>query len=265
MGRKSLFELINNAKKEEKDYASEFLTDLTYSIEKWDKINEHESSKTISPSSMKCFRAMVFKLMGKPKDKEKRSYQLIDICANGSSRHEALQQMIYNMKNLGIDCDYVNVKDYVEKHKLPLRVGKASDFDRGEFETHLYSDKYCASFLCDGMLKYKGKYFILEIKTESASKFMKQKDVMEEHKNQATAYSLFLGIPDVMFLYENRDLLNKKVYVYTPTKQDKHNLECTILDAIKHAKDNKIPDKPVDAGKELCKYCSYKEVCDEFS
>ena len=261
MARRNLFELINNAQKDEKDYASEFLTDLTYSIEKLEAMDEHESSKTISPSNMKCFRSMVFKLMGKPKDKGKRSYQLIDICANGTSRHEALQDIIYNMKNINIDCEYVNVKDYIAEYNLPLRVGKESDFDKGEFETHLYSDKYRASFLCDGIIKYKGKYFILEIKTESSGKFIKQKDVMEEHKNQATAYSLFLGIQDVMFLYENRDILSKKVYIYTPSEQDKHNLGCLMLDAIKHADDNIVPDKPKNAGRELCQYCSYREVC----
>lgn len=261
MGRKALLDLISNAQKEEQDYAAEFLTDLTYAIEKWDKLNESEASKTISPSNMKCFRSMVFKLMGKPKDKEKHSYQIIDICANGTSRHEALQQMICNMKNLNIDCEYVNVKDYVEEHKLPLRVGKSSNFEQGEFETHLYSDRFHASFLCDGIIKYKGKYFILEIKTESSGKFMKQKDVMEEHKNQATAYSLFLDISDVMFLYENRDVLNKKVYIYTPSKQDKENLKHLILDAISYAENSIIPDKPANAGRDLCQYCSYKEVC----
>lgn len=263
MSRKALLDLISNAQKDEQDYASEFLTDLIYATEKWDKMNGVEASKTISPSNMKCSRAMVFKLLGKPRDKEKASYQLIDICANGTSRHEALQKMIYNMNSLGIDCEYVNVKDYVKKHKLPLRIGRASNFKKGEFETHLYSDRYSASFLCDGIILYKGKYFILEIKTESSGKFMKQKDVMDEHKNQATAYSLFLDIPDVMFLYENRDVLNKKVYVYTPSKQDKDRLEKLMLEAIQCANNNIIPDKPANVSRELCQYCSYKEVCSQ--
>lgn len=263
MSRKALLDLISNAQKDEQDYASEFLTDLTYATEKLDKLNESEASKTISPSSMKCLRAMVFKLLGRPKDREKASYQIIDICASGTSRHESLQKMIYNMNSLGIDCEYVNVKNYVKSHKLPLRIGKPSNFKKGEFETHLYSDKYRASFLCDGIIKYKGKYFILEIKTESSGKFMKQKDVMEEHKNQAIAYSLFLDIPDVMFLYENRDVLNKKVYIYTPSRQDKEKLQQLILDAINNADTNTIPAKPDNVSRELCQYCSYKEVCNK--
>lgn len=262
MSRRSLFDLINNAQKEEKDYASEFLTDLIYSIEKYDKLNEHINSKTVSPSSMKCLRAMVFKLLGKPKDKAKIPYTLIHICESGSQRHEALQKAILNMKDMGIDCEYVNVKDYVTEHNLPLRVGTESDFENGIYETHLYDDKNRISFLCDGIIKYKGKYFILEIKTESAGKFMKQKDVMAEHKYQATAYSLLLDIPDVMFLYENRDVLNKKVYIYTPTKQEKDKLQQKILSAIDYADKNEIPPKPVEVG---CRYCSYKEVCDEYS
>lgn len=262
MSRRTLFDLINNATKDEKDYASEFLTDLTYSIEKLDKLNEHESSQSVSPSSMKCIRSMVFKLMGKPKDKAKKPYTLINICESGSQRHEALQRTIYQMKDVGIDCEYVNVEDYIKENNIRLIVQKSSDFATGRYETHLYSLPYRASFLCDGVIKYKGKYFILEIKTESSGKFMKQKDVMEEHKAQATAYSLLLGIPDVMFVYENRDVLNKKAYIYTPTEQEKQVLEQKILKAIACNASNKIPDKPIDVD---CRYCNYKEVCDEFS
>ena len=257
MARKSLFELINNASKEEHDYASEFLTDLTFSIEKYDKIHEHASSNTISPSSMKCERGMVYKLIGTEKDKEKRSYQIIDICQSGSQRHEAIQQSICNMKEIGLDCEYVNVKDYVEEHNLPLRIGK-----EGTFETHLYSDKHRASFLCDGIIKYKGIYYILEIKTESSGKFLKQKDVMEKHKNQAIAYSLFLGIPSIMFLYENRDILSKKTFIYTPTKKEKKELEEKIFRCLQNASNNVIPEKPKEYGRDLCQYCPYKNRCE---
>ena len=261
MARKMLFDLIESASKEEKDVADDFVLDLTYAIQKFDKMNERPASPTISPSQMKCERAMVYKLTSVPMDKQENSYQLINICQSGTDRHQDLQNTIYHMKELGLDIEYVNVKDYIKKNKLPLEIKKPSNFSKGEYETKLYSEQYRASFLCDGIIKYKGKYYILEIKTESTRKFQSQEDVMDAHKNQATAYSLLLGIDDVMFLYENRDVCTKKAYIYTPSADDKRRLTEVIERCIRYADEGKIPMKPYTANKTMCEYCNYKEKC----
>ena len=87
---------------------------------------------------------------------------------------------------------------------------------------------------------------------------------MAEHKYQATAYSLLLGIDDVMFLYENRDMLNKKVYLFTPSRKNKDDLLAKICRALKCADKNEIPDKPLTADKTTCCYCNYKESCGKY-
>jgi CRISPR/Cas system-associated exonuclease Cas4 (RecB family) len=257
--------MIKGAKKEEVDYATDFLSSLTYTIEKVNQENKHKPSATFSPSSMKCDRQMIYKLLSVPIDDKKDSYQLVGICESGTDRHEHIQSYVNKMKDMDIDCEYINVADYVREHKLPLRIGKESNF-LDEFETHLYTYEdnevfpYNSSFLCDGIIKFKGKYFILEIKTQASMKAMRQTDVQEEHKAQATAYSLFLGINDVMFLYEDRDLLGKKCFIYSPTEEEKNNLQDRLLKDWAMYKNNTICAKP-DVDRKVCLYCAYKKTC----
>jgi ferredoxin len=60
------------------------------------------------------------------------------------------------------------------------------------------------------------------------------KDVLDKHKAQAISYSMLMQIPDVLFLYVDRDLYNKKTFLYTPSAQEKgkwlnninYGLEC---------------------------------------
>ena len=246
--------MIKRAKDKEVDYATDFLSSLTYTIEKVNQETKHIPSATFSPSSMKCDRQMIYKLLSVPIDDSKDSYQLVGICESGTDRHEHIQSYVNKMKDMDIDCEYIR------EHKLPLRIGKESNFV-DEFETHLYCDEpYKASFLCDGIIKFKNKYFILEIKTQASIKAMRQTDVQEEHKAQATAYSLFLGINDVMFLYEDRDLLGKKCFIYSPTDEERNNLQDRLLKDWAMYKNNTVCAKP-NVDKKVCLYCNYKKEC----
>ena len=63
--------MIKGAKKEEVDYATDFLSSLTYTIEKVNQETKHIPSATFSPSSMKCDRQMIYKLLSVPIDDKK--------------------------------------------------------------------------------------------------------------------------------------------------------------------------------------------------
>ena len=43
-------------------------------------------------------------------------------------------------------------------------------------ETKLYHKKLNMSFMTDGIIRYKGKYFIFEFKKETSDKFYKEKE-----------------------------------------------------------------------------------------
>ena len=256
---RALINVLNLAKKEELPIETQFLNDLKASIEIQDSKNSGKPSRTFKPSSMHCIRNMYFQVMGADINEGRMSSELVGICESGTDRHDRLQKAIMQMKENNIDCEYIDVEQYINIHKDEL-----SDLvvlSKQGNETKLYHQKYNVRFLCDGIIRYKGKYYILEIKTESASKFWDRKDVSEDHILQGTAYSLLLNLSNVLFVYECRDTCNKKAFMFTPTKQQKFDLVNKIIacqDAIHY---EVVPDKPSDVSKKACMYCPYSDLC----
>ena len=117
------------------------------------------------------------------------------------------------------------------------------------------------SFLCDGIIKYKNHYYILEIKTESSNKFFQRKGVDPSHYQQATAYSLAFGINEVIFLYENRDTLDKKAFLFPVTDEMRMDLIGYIEECDSYLKKLKVPPKPENVAKKTCSYCNYANQC----
>lgn len=177
----------------------------------------------------------------------------------GTDRHLRIQKAIDNMKNNNIDCDYIDVAEYIKQRNIQ----DIEIVDKKEMETKLYNSKLNLSFLCDGIIRYKGKYYILEIKTESTNKFLKRTGVDESHYDQAIAYSTNLGIDKVLFLYENRDVCLKKTYIFEVTGEMKEKFIEKIEYCDSYAKQSKIPKKPENVLKKACNYCRYKKYCEK--
>lgn len=206
---KNVMRLINTAK-EVLPPEQEFLTDLKRSIELDDEKNSRLPSKTYKPSGMNCIRQSYYQIMGVQPDKAQSSYVLVGICNSGSDIHERIQKAVTGMKDNNMDCEYVDVAEYVKQRNLDyLQIVKQQGM-----ETKLYHKTLNISFLCDGIIKYKNHYYILELKTETSRKWWDRKDVDESHKQQATAYSVSLGIDDVLFVYISRDTLDMKSFMF---------------------------------------------------
>ena len=161
------------------------------------------------------------------------------------------------MKNNGIDCEYINVADFVRQRNLDyLEV-----VEQKGMETKLFNKTLNMSFLCDGIIRYKGKYYILELKTESSYKWQGRKGVDPKHYAQGTAYSLVFKIDEVMFVYINRDILDMKAFMFKPTDEMRGDLVNKILECDNYVAEGKVPPKPVDVPKSSCEYCSYRATC----
>jgi hypothetical protein len=166
------------------------------------------------------------------------------------------------MKKAGMDCEYVNVADYVRSRNLDyLEIREEPDFANGKFETKLYHKTLNMSFLCDGIIKYKGIYYILELKTENTNKFWSREGVDASHFNQGTAYSLSLQIDKVLFVYINRDVLEMKSFMFVPTDDMKQELVGKIETCDSYVKKLKAPPKPNDVARKTCEYCGFKNQC----
>lgn len=235
----------------------DFLNDLKRSIEITANKNKRLPSKTYKPSGMNCIRASYYQISGIEPDSSSSSYAGVGICNSGTDIHIRIQTAVEQMKENGMDCEYIDVAEFVIQRSL-------EDLDiisKNGMETKLYNRKLNMSFMCDGIIKYKGHYYILELKTESSYKFINRKDVDNSHHNQAIAYSLAFKLDEVIFVYINRDVLDMKSFLFKVTPEMKADLIGYIEECDGYVKRMIAPPKPENVLKKACSYCMYKTQC----
>lgn len=261
MARKSLKNVIKLIEQANTDVPVEeqFLTDLKRSIELSDMKNARKPSQSYKPSSMNCMRSMYYTIKGVEGDNES-NYMMVGICESGTDRHERIQNAISQMKDNGIDCTYVDVAEYVKSRGLDEYLDIV---DKCGNETKLYDRNRNISFLCDGIIKYHGRYYIVEFKTESSFKWRERKGVDPKHYNQARTYSLELQLDDVIFVYINRDIVDYKAYMYHVTDDERNAILTLISTCDNYVNTNTVPPKPDDAGSKKCAYCGFKTQCNK--
>ena len=272
---RNLHRLIAESQKETPIEES-FLEDLKRSVQLEVEKSTYKPSVSYKPSSLTCIRNMYFQMVEAPMDSTKpKTAALTRIGECGTDSHERIQRHIIKMQSNGIDCKYLDVKKYIEYKNLNYLKVLNSDTvvddesedpseSNGEsrLETKVLDTRYNLRFKCDGLIQYKGKIFILEIKTESTNKFMMRDGVASEHNSQAACYSLSFGIDDVMFLYEGRDFCDWKCYLFhvTPEIREEYVIK-KIQTCDSYVTNKQVPPLPIDAGRKLCKYCKYTTIC----
>jgi hypothetical protein len=234
-----------------------FLADLKRSIEMSADEDRRKPSQTYKPSSMKCIRNMYYQRAGAEPDAELSSYCSVGICNSGSDIHIRVQTYVENMKKHGIDCEYIDVADFVKSHNLDY----LEIVSKEGMETKLFHKTLNMSFMCDGIIRYNNHYYVLEIKTEASFKWSNRTDTDPAHYKQGTAYSVAFNLPEVLFLYINRDILDMKAYRFIPTDKMKEDLVGDIEECEGYVNRMICPPKPVDMPRNVCNYCSYKTQC----
>ena len=253
---KSIGKLLDRAK-DRLTVEQSFLMDLKRSIELSDSKNARKPSQTYKPSSMNCIRNMWFQVTGKEPDESSPNYTLVGICNSGTDIHVRMQMAIEQMKNNGFDCEYIPVDEFVKMRKLTdLQIVGVSGM-----ETKLYHKKLNMSFLCDGIIRYMGHYYILELKTETSYKWGNRKGVDESHYMQATAYSIAFNLPEILFVYINRDILDMKAFMFVPTDEMKYELISKIEECDAYVSKLVCPPIPENLPKKVCAYCGYFNSC----
>lgn len=235
----------------------DFLNDLKRSIELTADKENRLPSKTYKPSSMNCIRASYYQVIGIQPDESHSNYSNVGICNSGTDIHVRIQTAVEQMKENGMDCEYIDVAQYIRSRNLDY----LDIVSKNGMETKLYHKKLNISFMCDGIIRYKGKYYILELKTENSYKFMNRKDVDPSHYHQGTAYSLALGIDQVLFVYISRDILDMKAFMFNVTGEMKENLIGYIEECDGYVSRMIAPPKPNDVLKKTCTYCVYRTQC----
>lgn len=253
---KNVLRLIETAR-ETLPPEQDFLNDLKRSIELSANKETRLPSKTYKPSSMNCIRASYYQLLGVEPDEANSSYSLVGICNSGTDIHVRIQTAIDEMKENGMDCEYVPVDEFIKSRNIKdIEIVGISGM-----ETKLYHKKFNMSFMCDGIIKYKNHYYILELKTENSYKFANRKGVDPSHYNQATAYSLAFGIDQVLFVYISRDVLDMKAFMFDVSGEMKEGLVGYIEECDGYVSRMIAPPKPDNVTKKSCSYCLYKSQC----
>ena len=93
---------------------------------------------------------------------------------------------------------------------------------------------------------------------DNGLKYYKMNDILPKHRVQAVSYCSLLQVDAVIFLYVERDLLNKKTFYYKPTKQEKSAWKKRMTFLNDCVKNKIIPEKPAGIN---CQYCGYKKLC----
>ena len=260
--RISLNNIINSIERAKADRPIEsiFLEQLEASIEKTELKNARPPSKTYKPSGMNCMRACFYTILGMPAAPDTRSASLTGICESGTDRHIRIQKALEAMKDNGYDLEYIDVETYIKTHNLEDRLVVVS---KEGMETKLYMPELNMSFMTDGIIKFRGIYYIFEFKTEIPNKFYKRTSVDPAHYTQGIAYSCAFDIPDVLFLYENRATCEHKPYRFTVTEDMKaERIYNFISDCNSYIENRTVPPLPIDQNViKKCKYCAYKALC----
>lgn len=250
--RRTLFSLID-AKINALTPEDAFLLDLQQTIVKLNPLEK--GSNYYKPSSMNCNRCMYYMAKGTEPDDRLRNYSSVRITESGTSSHERIQYYVSQMRDKGYDCDWIDPEWYVKNKGLDYLVVR----DKKDFETKFLDTRYNLSFMCDGIIRYKGKYYILEIKTEISAKNRDRLNADSKHRNQSICYALALQIDDIMWLYEDRNICNMKSFHTVVTEEEKKEIVMRIEYVDDCVRNNVLPE--ITSNLDTCKYCDFRDRC----
>lgn len=256
MSLKDIAKLVHKAK-EKKDPADEFMYLLLEATKKLADQDSEYQGGVYRPSSLGgCLRMQYFQVENAQQDPPgEGDPNMIGMAESGTDRHERLQNTVQQMESLGMDVIWVDPEEWA-RTKAP----KGTQVVRREGNEVRFKNTILNLFFkCDGIIKFKNRYYILEFKTEISFKNRGRTAPDPKHIKQASAYSLGLGINEIMFVYENRDMLGKRTFLQTITKE-MHQAVVEEIETIETYRTlKKVP--PMTTNEKDCTYCDFKVLC----
>lgn len=191
----------------------------------------HPSSLGIKQG--KCARRNFYLLKGVAKQSTPNA-RLQRIFSNGHDVHNRLQSAMYKM---GVDF----------QDEIPI------DFNDPPIKGH-----------CDGVLTWKDKKILIEIKSCSEEVFsnrLRWKKPKDEHFDQANIYAYVLDIDTIYVIYENKNTQELKVF---ECKADKEKAEKVIDEwrtTYSMFKEDIVPKRPYKPESPICAVCDLVQHC----
>lgn len=223
---------------------------------------------SFSPSGASaCGRGLFFKANKEVKDELVRYPFQRRWTRNASAVHEAVQRdLLYSEKLLENPVFKVaRLEDGLPAWEQNIKTAKVIEHN---------GVKFVMNGMCDGILinQVDGSRILFEFKTKSttigAVGTYKMKGVQDEHRIQATAYSIMFGIEEAIFCYESvaKDGWTKgedakvdlRTFYIKITDEDRKELLDRLSDIAKDYYSNIIPSK-----EDNCFFCQYKSACEK--
>lgn len=229
----------------------------------WTKEIEDENMKpkhqTFAPSQMRCDRVSWFRLRGVQPDKVRNPDMAMDFTAQvGTACHETIQKRL--SEHLG--ADWISVQSYVDDNP-ELFMDYDMDIVQKGFESLIeLREPFPVRFACDGIIRFQDKIRLLEIKTAEFSSLNDLTAPKIKHIDQITCYATLLHIPDVLFLYQDRNYGEMKCFEITVSEAQQQNLKDRMTKVMELADACIAPDG-LPTGDPDCSpsMCPYYEKC----
>lgn len=214
------------------------------------------SSKSFAPSAMRCKRKSWFRLRGTLPDTLIEPDTVMDHTATvGTALHAHIQGLL--SKALGED--WIDVETYLTQFPIPYKYTLV----KNGYETLVQIDDPPIKFACDGIIRLKGCYYLLEIKSSEYDSWINLKETKPHHKEQINAYSTMLNIPHVLTLYIDRLYGKVKSFEFSVSAETMSRIKQEMIYVQDMAKANIAPDK-LPTGDYMCSNCEYKLKCKEW-
>ena len=171
-------------------------------------VYDDPSHRTVAPSSFRCKRIQWFRLRGVQPDKPKTADVVLDFTAIvGTALHRMVQQTLA----AALGDRWVNVEDYVREH-CPHLKDCIITLDPESGETQIEIQDPPVRFACDGIIRWKDEYILVEIKSSEFSSWQELTDPKPQHVDQTKCYCSLLGLKRTFFMYIDRQYGGMKCY-----------------------------------------------------
>lgn len=223
--------------------------------------NAEPKHRTFAPSSFRCPRVSWFRLRGVQPDAIKKPDRTMEFSAEiGTACHEIIQR---NLKE-ALGEDWIEVEDYLRDNPQ-VRAKYDWQLEKSGYETKISIANPPIRFACDGIIRWKGEIYLLEIKTSEFASFDELTNPKEEHVDQIKCYATLLGIKHVLVLYQDRQYGGLKCFEMTISDSDNRY----VLDRFQYVVDmveaNLAPEG-LPKGDSWCSAarCPYYKKCTEW-
>lgn len=220
--------------------------------------NAEPKHKTFAPSSFRCPRVSWFRLRGVQPDSIPTPDKTLDFSAQvGTACHENIQRNLAEM----LKADWIDVAEYLEN----LKPNYKYKVEKSGFETRIEIDSPPVRFACDGIIRWRGELYLLEIKTSEYSSFDQLTDPKSIHLDQIKFYASLLGLKKALVLYQDRTYGVLKCYEVTISQSDVEYVKNKIQYIIDMVDANLAPER-LDRTDSWCSpnMCPYYKKCKEW-